>query len=240
MCKLCETALFYWSLMLPKLIAPRTEIRGQRMYTTPQGRYPSITTILSATRDKSFLERWKKRIGATEAERIRSSAAARGTSLHSMVEAYLLNGTKGSGPWWDSIQDFLSGITNVHLIEGPLWHEIGFAGTVDLLADWQGVTTVIDWKTARSVRRTAWVEDYKLQTIGYGGAANKLYKDHNFKVQRAHVVVALEDQPAQVFHIEYPELVIGWRRLGGRIADYHKRMTEWSSELFGEKPDATE
>lgn len=220
--------------MLQKLVAPRVEVNGQRLYDTPRGKFPSVTSILSATKDKTYLERWKNRVGQREAERIRVAASTRGNSLHEMVEAFLLHGTVGEGPWWTSIEGFLRDITGVHLIEGPVWHPLGFAGTVDALLDWRGVPAVVDWKTARSFRKAAWVEDYKLQTTAYGGAANWLYADAGFKVERGIVVVALEDQPAQVFHIEHPELVIGWRQFTGRIHDYRRVMREFTAELFGD------
>lgn len=219
--------------MLPKLSAPRVEVNGQRLYETPRGKFPSVTSILSATKDKGYLERWKQKVGNREAERIRTDAATRGRTLHEMAETFMLHGTPGSGPWWTSIEEFLKDITGVHLIEGPVWHPLGFAGTVDALVDWRGVPTVIDWKTARSFRRASWVEDYKLQTVAYGGAANWLYRDHGFKVQRGIVVVALEDQPAQVFHIEHPELVLGWHQFTGRLNEYRRVMREFSDELFG-------
>lgn len=58
-------------------------------------KYPSITTILGQTSDKSGLVEWKKRIGEKEANRISSLAANRGTVMHRLIELYKpLVGTK--------------------------------------------------------------------------------------------------------------------------------------------------
>lgn len=218
--------------MLPTFEAPRDETNGQRVYNTPHGRFPSVTSILSATKDKSFLRRWKAKVGAVEAERIRNEAAKRGNGLHAMVETYLQTGAKGDGPWWDSIWPFLSTITATHLIEGPVWHPLGFAGTADFLGDVKGITSGVDWKTARSVRKKAWVEDYKLQATAYTGAANFLYEEHGFKAKQSIVVVALEDRPAQVFVSKRKAMITQWGKFGQRIDGYHKAMREFTTDLF--------
>ena len=51
---------------------------------------PSVTTILSATKseeEKAAIKNW--RIGLSEANRIKTEASSRGTSMHSYIEDYL-------------------------------------------------------------------------------------------------------------------------------------------------------
>ena len=44
---------------------------GKRHYETPDGRQvPSVTTVLSATKDMTHLHAWRKRIGAEKAQQI--------------------------------------------------------------------------------------------------------------------------------------------------------------------------
>ena len=44
---------------------------GKRVYKTPQGdKIPSVTTILSKTKDMTHLNEWKQRVGEQEAQRI--------------------------------------------------------------------------------------------------------------------------------------------------------------------------
>ncbi len=51
--------------------------------------YPSVTTIISETSDKSGLKSWVDRVGEAEAERISKFSANRGTFMHSLHENYL-------------------------------------------------------------------------------------------------------------------------------------------------------
>lgn len=50
---------------------------------------PSVTTILSATGDKSALDNWVTRVGQVEADRISKFSANRGTYMHCLHEHYL-------------------------------------------------------------------------------------------------------------------------------------------------------
>ena len=60
----------------------------KRFYVTPDGDFPSITTVLSI-RKKEGLDAWRKRVGNDVANYVARTAAARGTSIHHMCEAYL-------------------------------------------------------------------------------------------------------------------------------------------------------
>ncbi len=48
--------------------------QGSRVYHTPSGTTPSVTTILSKTKDMRGLNAWKKRVGEDEAKRIVTEA----------------------------------------------------------------------------------------------------------------------------------------------------------------------
>jgi len=50
---------------------------------------PSVTTILSATGDKTGLDDWVTRVGQAEADRISKFSANRGTYMHALHEHYL-------------------------------------------------------------------------------------------------------------------------------------------------------
>ena len=49
-------------------------------------RYPSITSVLGDTADKSFLIEWKKRVGEEKANAISRASLRRGTSMHKLCE----------------------------------------------------------------------------------------------------------------------------------------------------------
>ena len=63
---------------------------GPRTYDVNGNKLPSVTTVLGETKDKSFLYKWQARVGKEEAERIKTTSAKRGTSMHKYLENYVL------------------------------------------------------------------------------------------------------------------------------------------------------
>jgi len=71
----------------------RVQENGLRFYEVTEGgnviaKLPSVTTILGQTKDMSGLEKWKKRVGEKEANRISSLSMSRGTIMHRLIELY--------------------------------------------------------------------------------------------------------------------------------------------------------
>ena len=130
---------------------------GKRHYETPNGnKYPSVTTVL-AVLSKAAIQEWRNRVGEKTANRISRQSSSRGTNAHKIIERYISNEDNyinGSMP--DSVELFKhiqpvldKKIDNVRMIEGRLWSdEYKIAGTVDLIADWDGILSAIDWKTS--------------------------------------------------------------------------------------------
>ena len=131
-----------------------------RTYIDPDGnRYPSITTVLSILNEEE-LAAWRKRVGDTEANKIGNRAAARGTQVHNIIEKYLLN---------EDISDFLpyvrqslsnirsildEHITTIYGLEVPLYSRyLGVAGRCDCIALFDGVPTIVDFKTSRRPKK---------------------------------------------------------------------------------------
>lgn len=72
----------------------RVEINGFRYYQVSDetgiiGTYPSVTTVLGETSDKTGLDAWRDRIGHHKADQIGRDAANRGTVMHRLCELYL-------------------------------------------------------------------------------------------------------------------------------------------------------
>lgn len=161
-----------------------------RVYQTPENRkYPSITTVLSQTKDQSFLVEWRKRVGEEEADRITRRAALRGTDLHLACEHYLLNkkpdlskiATKRN---FQQLEPMLKNIDNVRGLEIPLYSDIlKIAGTADCIAEYKGVLSIIDFKTSRKPKKEEWIEDYFLQCTFYAFAYKELYGEFPKKLQ---------------------------------------------------------
>jgi len=150
-----------------------TTSRG-RIYSTPDGtQYPSITTVLSILNEES-LAAWRKRVGDAEANKIGNRAAARGTQVHNIIEKYLLN---------EDITDFLphvrqslsslrplldEHITTIYGLEVPLYSRyLGLAGRCDCIALFDGVPSIIDFKTSRRPKKHDKIPNYFAQMAGY-------------------------------------------------------------------------
>ena len=81
----------------------RVEVNGKRRYLTPGGgKVASVTTILDATKDKTHLIAWKKRVGEKKAQEIVTEASGVGTRMHKYLEDYIETGqwpSPGSNPY---------------------------------------------------------------------------------------------------------------------------------------------
>ena len=80
----------------------RVQENGLRFYEVTEGdkviaKLPSVTTILGETKDKSGLEKWRKRVGEKEADRISNLSMSRGTIMHRLIELYKTK-TEGEAP----------------------------------------------------------------------------------------------------------------------------------------------
>lgn len=71
----------------------RVEVNGHRYYQIKRGQqllglFPSVTTVLGGTSDKSGLDAWRQRVGEEEADRISTLSMNRGTVMHRLIELY--------------------------------------------------------------------------------------------------------------------------------------------------------
>ena len=171
---------FNLNLITDLPVLEQVEINGVRHYTANDGSietpYPSVTTVLSADKSKQkSLEAWKKRVGEEEAAKVSYKATSRGTAVHLVMEDYILNQEPQTKPM-PNILDMASGlkrfadryIDNIRLVEGQLFsHHLRVAGTVDLVADFEGEPAIIDWKTANYPKKKGQITSYFMQESAY-------------------------------------------------------------------------
>lgn len=146
---------------------------GKRYYTLPDGsRLPSVTTVLGAQKKKAIME-WRKRVGEEVANQISGKATKRGTAVHTLCEKFLNNEEvplqiNDSYEMFHSIKPHLRRINNIHYQEAALWSkQLGMAGRVDCIGEFDGVLSVIDFKTSKKIKTSAEIEDYYWQTTAY-------------------------------------------------------------------------
>lgn len=170
---------------------------GQRWYTTPEGKeYPSVTTILGHG-EKPWLTNWRNMLGDKKADREMERAAERGTAVHEMAEKYLMNDenpTKGyradHAKLYNQLKLRLNKIDNILAQEVHLYSDmLRIAGTVDCVAEYDGVLSVIDFKTSNNNKDEDMVYDYFLQCTAYSIAFMEMY---DIMIDDIVVLIAVE------------------------------------------------
>ncbi len=187
---------------------------------TPDGfAVASVTTILDATKDKTHLHAWRKRIGEQKATEITTEAAGVGTRMHKYLEDYIDTAvwpSPGSNPYAQQAhkmaeqikQHALSNVDEIWGSEVNLYVPQMYAGTTDLVGVYKGNPSIMDFKQSNKPKKVEWIEDYFLQLVAYAEAHNEM---HGTNICEGHVFICTRDCEYQQFDIwpaEYEE----WRK----------------------------
>jgi len=202
-----------------------------RTYFTPDGDFSSVTTILGATANNQWLEAWKQKVGEEEAARISKLATDRGELVHEYLERYW-NGDDVFPTLSKETSDVVKmttnlinatvkNVTDVRAQEIALWNsQLGYAGRVDMVAEWRGVLSVIDFKTSKKKKYKRDVTDYYIQCAAYAEAHNLMFGTN---IEKLVILITTETGIVQGFYgnrVHYlPELkyrVNQFRRLHGK------------------------
>ena len=211
---------------LPSL--ERETIDGVRYYKVPDEeellRLVSITSVTSHFNKEIFVK-WRKRVGEEEANRITKKATSRGTDMHTLVEHHLKNEDL---PKVQPISDFLfkisrstlNNINNIHALESSLYSkELGIAGTVDCIAEYEGELAIIDFKTSAKPKPEDWIEHYFVQCMAYGCM---LYEMTGIMVKKLVIIMACENGECVVYEQRDK-------------AKYIKLLTQYIRKFVGDK-----
>jgi len=173
-----------------------------RLYSTPDGAFPSVTTVLSILSEEA-IQAWRKRVGDDEANRVGHRASSRGTKVHSIIEDYL-NG-KDTTEYLPHIRQSLanvkpildSRIGRIFGIEVPLYSKyLGLAGRCDCIAEFDGVASILDWKTSRRVKKKENISGYFAQMAAY---AIMFEERTGMPITNVVVVMDVDDNEPLVF-----------------------------------------
>ena len=202
----------------------------KRHYETPDGRaVPSVTTVLSATKDMTHLNAWKKRVGEQEAQRIATESANIGTVMHRSLEKHVKGEERKPGS--NLIQQKAHTMANVIIDNGltdvsEVWgSEVSlhypelYAGTTDLVGVYKGAPAIMDFKQSRRLKKKEWVEDYYLQLVAYSEAHNKLY---DTQINSGRIFICTQNNEFQTFDIDNYEHWVG--RWYARLEQYYKSV----------------
>ena len=170
---------------------------NKRLYETPDGnKVPSVTTILSKTKDMTHLNEW------TEASGV-------GSAMHANLERYLLGETRVPGnnvvhlqanKMADQIiQQALIHVDEVWGIEQALYFPGLYSGTTDIVGVYKGAPSIMDFKQTNKPKKKEWVEDYFLQLVAYAEAHNEVYGSN---IKEGHIFMCSRDLNYQQFDLE--------------------------------------
>ena len=183
-----------------------TNVNRKRFYLTPTGTYPSITTVLGVRKEKKAgLQAWRERVGHDVANHIMRTAASRGTAVHHMCEDFLNNKDvikeeQSFLPWclFSQLKPTLEkSINNIYSQECGLWSEkYRVAGRVDCIAEWNGVPSIIDFKTSSSERKDDYNFEYYMQASAY---AEMFQERTGIEINQIVILVVTEDGLVQEF-----------------------------------------
>jgi len=219
----------------------RAEVNGSRHYVAPGGyRVPSVTTILSQSKDMAHLLEWRKRIGDAAADQITRESTSLGTMMHTHLENYIKREERPSGTNLGRvmarnmadviIKNGLSKVDEVWGIEVPLLYSNLWAGTTDLAGVWDGVPAIMDFKTTIRPKTLERVEDYFLQLTAYILAHNLCYGTN---IKHGVIFMVSRDLQYQQFVLEPKDTEryeTQWLERLGKYYDKHGLPPELSQQ----------
>ena len=145
-----------------------------RVYVAPDGsRYPSVTTVLSILSEDA-IRAWRLRVGEEEANKVGHRASNRGTAVHSIIEGYLKN--EPTDDYLPHIKQSLQNlrpildksIGKIFGLEVALFsRHLGLAGRCDCVAEFDGVPSIVDFKTSKRVKKKENISNYFAQMSAY-------------------------------------------------------------------------
>lgn len=208
---------------------------GTRVYHTPDGPAPSVTTILGSLPNPE-LDAWRERVGEEEANRISKEATTIGTYMHDMLEAHLKKEEfPYDGSELESIGKRMSlvikrfgwrKLNEVWAVEIPLHFNDLYAGRTDLVGLYDGQPTIMDYKTSRYIKPPEHLEKYRLQLAAYAMAMEHMFgmrfdmginffairPNDEFKKPATSHIVIMDQKMMTEYKIKWIEVLVEYYR----------------------------
>ena len=213
----------------------RAKLDGLRHYTIDgsQKKLPSVTTVLGQTQPKEkqeSLERWRKRVGLREAQKITRDAAIRGTAMHKYLEDLIRGqrsldltplGVEATKMAEIIVERGLNDCSEIYGIEATLYYPNLYAGSVDLVAKYKDKVSIIDFKQTNKPKQREWIGDYFLQMAAYGMAHDAVY---GTSIEQGVIMMCSKDGYYQQFMIEGDEFRRAKHKFLGRLDEFYNGM----------------
>jgi len=215
----------------------RASIEGLRHYSIAGNihgqRLPSVTTVIGQTQSKdkqASLQKWRDRVGHTEAAKITSEAASRGTSMHLYLEKYCLGegyldltdvGNVAKHMAEKIVDNGIDNrLTEIYGNEATLYYPHLYAGSVDLVGQLDGSIAIIDFKQTNKPKQREWIGDYFLQMAAYGMAHDAVY---GTSIEKGVIMMCSKD-------LYYQEFVIEGEEYRAAKHDFLRRLDQFYKE----------
>ena len=204
----------------------RKSVGGKRLYENPYGEpVPSVTTILSKTKDMTHLNAWKKRVGEKKAQEIVTEAANVGTIMHNMLESWSLNEEYTGTNMLQAKMMADTVIKNIEPDIDEVWgSEVNlcypglYAGTTDLVGIYKGNHCIMDFKQTNKPKKREWIDDYFMQAAAYAMAHNEVFET---EIKHAAIFMCSRDCDWQLWEIgpeEFEQWTEKWAR---RVEEFY-------------------
>ena len=209
---------------------------GGRVYDVAGHRLPSVTSILSRTKDQGFLKDWRAKIGDKEADRIMNLSSVRGTAMHKYLESHIQEigyedltdtGRQAKSMAEKVIEIGLAPVDEYYGSEVTMYYPGLYAGQTDLVCMHNGEDTIVDFKQANRPKKKEWIEDYYLQIAAYAMAHDYVHKS---KINKGVIMVCTPD-------LYYQEFVITGAELRQYKHKFLKRLDMYHDLKFDEKEE---
>lgn len=213
----------------PELLQEKED--GRRVYLTPTGeKYPSVTTVLSDYGKESLME-WRKKVGEEKANEISRKATTRGTSVHKALEMYLKNEDVSIRDMLPNVKSLFfrmmheieQKVNNIHCLEQRLFsHELKLAGTVDCIAEYDGVLSVIDFKTSVRLKKKEQITNYFMQGVAYATMFTEITE---LPIEQIVILIGVDTANfCQTLKIKKEEFFDYRQELNNYILAYNKKI----------------
>ena len=185
---------------------------GGRLYDVAGYRLPSVTSILSRTKDQQFIKDWKAKVGEKKAEEIKNLSSARGTAMHKYLESYIQEigyedftgiGNEAKSMAEKVIEIGLAPVDEYYGSEVTMYYPGLYAGQTDLVCMHNGEDAIVDFKQSNRPKKKEWIEDYYLQIAAYAMAHDYVHKS---KINKGVIMVCTPDLYYQEFIISGADL----------------------------------
>ena len=220
-----------WNKKYTYPTSTRSLLNDERVYDVSQEKLPSVTTILSATQPQDKLDsiaKWKAKVGEVEADKIKNTAANRGTIMHSILEGYILEkevldmteaGVQAHSMAKTIIDKGLPDLEEIWGSEVVVSYPGLYAGATDLVGVYMGRDSIIDFKQSNKPKRIEWITDYKLQMVAYAMAHNYV---HGSEIEQGVILMCTPDNFFQRFIINGSEFRALSHEWLARVDAYYK------------------